>query len=139
MDKVSWMIALGAMLAWGIGSFIAKLATNRIGEKAVVWDMLGYVPGIILYGILFFRNTGMMRADKGGVWLAVLAGFTGSLGAVMFYLLLARKNASMAVPMTAVYPAVTAILAIMFLGEEVTIAKVAGIIMSVGALVLLSL
>lgn len=136
---MSWIIALGSMLAWGIGSFIAKLATNRLGDKAVFWDVLGYAPAIVIYGLLVFRSGDLLHGSKSGIWLAILAGAIGSIGAILFYLLLSRKNASMAVPMTAIYPAVTAILAVIFLGEQVTVVKVLGIVMSVGALVLLSL
>jgi predicted MFS family arabinose efflux permease len=49
MDRITAITATIALFSWGIGSFIGKIATNRIGEKAVFWDILGYVPGVIIY------------------------------------------------------------------------------------------
>ena len=58
---------------------------------------------------------------------------------VCFYMLLTRKDASVAVPLTALFPALTAILAVIFLREQLTAIKVAGITLSALALYLLSL
>jgi transporter family protein len=139
MDKVSWLMALASMVSWAVGSLIAKLATNRIGEKAAMWDMVGYVPGVILFGLIVFRNQDIIHVDKWGLILAMLAGFIGSLGAIFFYVLISKKEASVAVPITALYPALAAILAFIFLREQITAVKVVGIVMSAAAMVLLSL
>ena len=53
--------------------------------------------------------------------------------------LLTKKEASYAVPLTALYPVLTAILAIIFLKEQLTVTKLFGIILSGAALFLLSL
>jgi bacterial/archaeal transporter family protein len=139
MDKMNWVLALLSMVAWAIGSLLAKLATNRIGEKAVMWDMVGYVPGIIIFGLILFKNQDVVHVEKWGLTLAMLAGFVGSLGALFFYILLSKRDASVAVPITALYPALTAILAFIFLREQLTAIKVVGIVMSAVAMVLLSL
>lgn len=138
MDLSTALLAIATLLSWGIGSFIAKLATVRIGESSVFWDLLGYAPAIFFYSLLTFKLKDLVTADKLGIFLAILAGAIGSLGLVGFYVLLTRKEASVAVPMTALYPALTAILAFIFLKEPLTAAKVAGISLSVVALYLLS-
>ncbi len=56
------------------------------------------------------------------------------MGVVALYILLTRKDASIAVPMTALYPALTAILAFIFLREQLTAVKVLGISLSAAAL-----
>jgi transporter family protein len=81
----------------------------------------------------------VFEADKLGISLAILAGAIGSFGLIGFYFLLTRKEASIAVPLTAVYPALTAILAFVFLKEPLTPVKIAGISLSAVALYLLSL
>lgn len=139
MDLKTFGIALFTLLSWGIGSFVAKLATNRIGDKSVFWDLLGYAPAIIIFSILIFNVKNLVSSDKGGMFLAFLAGAIGSLGAIGFYMLLTRKDASSAVPLTALYPILTAILAIIFLKEKITVIKTLGIIFSGIALLLLSL
>lgn len=127
------------MVSWGLGSFIAKIATDRIGDRAVFWDMLGYAPAIIIYSILFLNLKTAFSDDKLGIFLAFLAGAVGSVGSVLFYLLITKKEASSAVPLTALYPALTAVLAFIFLREHLTLVKVAGILLSTVALYLLSL
>lgn len=132
-------LAILTMVSWGVGSFIAKIATSRIGDRAVFWDVLGYAPAIIIYSIIFLNLKTSLNDDKLGIFLAFLAGAVGSAGAVFFYLLLTKKEASSAVPLTALYPALTAILAFIFLKEQMTLIKGAGIVLSVFALYLLSL
>jgi transporter family protein len=73
------------------------------------------------------------------VFLAIIAGVLGSVGIISFYILLTKKDASSAVPLTALYPILTAILAIIFLKEKLTIVKSAGIVLAGIALYLLSL
>lgn len=138
MDLKTFLFALMSLLSWGVGSFISKLATNRIGEKAVFWDLVGYAPALIIYSLIAYKLKNIFYLDKTGIILAVISGIIGSFGLIGFYLVLTRKDASAAVPLTALYPALTAILAFIFLKESLTIAKVVGIILSVFALYLLS-
>ncbi len=138
MDIKTLFFALLTLLSWGVGSFVAKLATNRIGQKAVFWDILGYAPVIIIFSIIFFQTKNLHIDDKTGVFLGFLAGAIGAIGGVCFYILIARKDASSSDPLTALYPALTAILAFIFLKEQMTVVKIVGIILSGIALVLLS-
>ena len=138
MDIKTFGLSLLILISWGVGTFIAKLATNRIGEKSVFWDLFGYAPAIIIYSFFTFKFKDVFGVDKLGIVLAILAGAIGSFGLVGLYILLTRKDASTAVPLTALYPTLTAILAIIFLKEQVTIIKLLGIALSAVALFLLS-
>jgi transporter family protein len=139
MDKFTLITALISLVGWGVGSFIAKLATNRIGEKAMFWDLLGYTPAVLIFCLWYFSTRNLFSGDKVGMLLGFLAGFIGSFGVIFFYLLLTKKDASMVVPLTALYPALAAILAVIFLKEPLTWLKGLGIVLSAVALVLLSL
>jgi transporter family protein len=55
-----------------------------------------------------------------------------------FLILLSRNPASTVVPLTGLYPALTAVLAILFLRESVTVPKALGIALSMVAVYLLS-
>ena len=80
----------------------------------------------------------VQQQDKLGIGLALLAGAIGAFGLIGLYMLLTRAEASSAIPMTALYPALTALLAFIFLRETITVAKVTGIILSLIAIYLLS-
>jgi bacterial/archaeal transporter family protein len=139
MNSSTFVLALLSMFSWGIGSFTAKIAADRIGGKAVFWDLIGYASAIIFYTLFTFKARDYIGVDKLGAVLAIFSGMIGSFGAIFLYILLTKKDASVAVPITAIYPALTAILAFIFLKEQLTAIKVIGILFSVIALFLLSL
>lgn len=139
MDIKAFGLALVVILSWGVGAFFGKMATLRIGEKSVFWDIVGYAPAIIIYCLLTFKIKDIFSLDKIGIFWAILAGAIGSVGLIGFYILLTKKDASTAVPLTAIFPALTAILAFIFLKEHITLTKGLGIVLSAIALFLLSL
>lgn len=139
MEATTVLFTMLALVGWGVGSFIAKLATNKIGSSAVFWDMVGFSIVSALYAFLIFKPAVLLASDKTGVWFAMLAGATGAIGGVGFYLLMSMKDASSVAPLTALYPALTAILAFIFLREQLTLVKGIGIILATVAVVLLSL
>ncbi len=139
MNTETIVLAGLSMLGWGVGAFFSKLATNHIGERSVFWDMVGYVPFVILYCVLTLKPKSFVEHDKMGVLFALLAGAIGSVGIIAFYLLVAKKDAGIATAVTALYPAVTAILSFIFLGEKLTFLKGFGIILASVALFLLAL
>lgn len=139
MDRLTFIITLITLASWGTSSFIDKLATNRIGMKTAFWNSLIYLPLVLIYVLFSYKLKELFTADKLGIWLALLSGIVGSAGFIGFYLLLTRKDASTAVPLTALYPALTAILAFIFLRESLTLLKVAGIVLAMLAVYFLSL
>ena len=141
IDSFTMVFTILALLGWGIGAFLSKLAADRIGTQSVFWDLVGYIPLIIIYSLITFKLKNVItqiHIEKTGVILAFLAGFMGSIGFISFYYLMTRSEASLVTPITALYPALTAILAIIFLHEGFTVTKVAGITLSLVAIFLLS-
>ncbi|HUD20010.1 MAG TPA: DMT family transporter [Patescibacteria group bacterium] len=138
MDQTS-VLAILTMFSWGIEAIIAKLATNRIGSQSVLWNLIGYIPATIIYTLVLFRLKDLVVADRLGIALAILAGIIGSFGGVWFFILLTKKDASVVVPLTALYPALTALLAFFLLKESLTPIKILGIVLATVAVYCLSL
>jgi transporter family protein len=138
MDSALILFTLISLFGWGIGSFFAKLATNKIGNSALFWDMIGFSIVSTIYALFTFKPSVLLASDKGGMILAILAGVTGALGGVGFYTLMSMKDASVVAPLTALYPALTAILAFTFLHEQLTFVRVLGIVLATVAVVFLS-
>lgn len=138
MELGTFLVVVLTFVSWGVGSFIAKLATNRIGAQGIFWDVIGYTPAVIIYSLLVYKFQNLIQADKFGIGLALLSGAIGSLGAVGFYILLSKAEVSTMAPLAALYPALTAILAFVFLRESVTSTKLLGILFSLIAIYLLS-
>ena len=96
------------------------------------------MPAVILYSLIVFKLRNLLQVDKKGAGLAFLAGAIGSIGLIGFYILLSRHEASRIIPLTALYPALTAILAIIFLHESINLTKIIGSILSLVAIYLLT-
>lgn len=127
-----------SLVGWGLGAFFSKMATNRIGEASVFWDLTGYIPLVIIYTLFAFKAKDIFGANKMGIMYGLIAGLTGAVGLISFYLLVSKKDAGIATSITAMYPALTAILSFIFLGEKITMIKAFGIILASGALFLLA-
>jgi len=90
----------------------------------MVWLTVGY---ILLIPILLAR-TGVKGLSGLTILIGVLGGFTNGLGAwYLFASLEAGAKASIAVPLTALNPLLTIILALAFLGERLTPVQWGGI------------
>lgn len=139
MEYKTILITLITLISWGVSSFISKLSTNKIGGRGAFWEIVAYAPAIIIISLILYKTKDLLNADRSGIILAMLAGIVGSFGFIGYYMLLSRKEASLAVPLTSLFPALTAILAFIFLRESVTLPKIIGIILSLIALYLLSI
>jgi transporter family protein len=138
MNIETFVLTLLSLLGWGFGAFFSKMATNRIGESSVFWDLIGYFPLVIIYTLFAFKAKDLFGGDKMGIMYGLIAGLTGAVGLISFYLLVSKRDAGVATSVTAMYPALTAILSFIFLGEKITILKAIGIVLASGALFLLA-
>jgi transporter family protein len=139
MDLGTFMLAMLCMAGWGVGSFVSKLATNQIGEKAIFWDVIAYIPIVAIYCFYAFKANLLEAGNKSGIMLGLLGGALGAVGYIVFYILISKKEASSMIPLTALYPALGAMLAIIFLKESITPLKIGGIVLSIIALIMLSI
>lgn len=139
MNGDTIFLATLSLFGWGLGAFFSKLATNRMGESSVFWDIIGYVPIVVLYSLFAFKAKEIFNGDKMGIIYGLLAGGIGAVGLIAFYLLIAKKDAGVATSVTAMYPALTAVLSFIFLGEQLTITKAIAIVLASASLFLLAL
>lgn len=138
MNSSILLLASLSIFGWGIGNIFAKLSTKRIGSHAVFWDILAYAAAIIIFCLINYKLPVLLKDNKTGILFGLIAGLIGSAGLVSVYMLLAKSEASKIIPLTSLYPAVTVILAFIFLRESVTPAKIAGILFALLAVYLLS-
>lgn len=135
----AWLLpALGYLFAVGIVGISSKLALQHVG-----WPMLlltttaGYMILTIAVGVAggFTWDSPLQK------WIGP-ASLTGLLVAGSFPMLmiaLSRGEASKVVPITAAYPAFTALLAVVFLGESYSLVRFLGTLLIVGGAVMVSL
>ena len=133
-----WLgLALIAVTLWGFVGLLQKITTNHIAADAVlIWHAVGYLI------ILPFLSVGFHHTEGGAkdILIGTLAGIVNSLGTLSTYMALQNgAKASIAIPLTALYPFITVLLAVGFLRERldgmhwfgVALALLAGVLMSI--------
>ncbi|MGH9396933.1 MAG: EamA family transporter [Terriglobia bacterium] len=137
MNLPPWFwLAIIVLVSWGVVGLLQKLSTNHLSaETAFAWLVVGF---FILDPWLYSKPSFLQYSVKSLTWV-LLSAFLNGLGA--WALLAAMKNggkASIVVPLTALYPIVTALLAVTTLHEIVTRAQAGGILCGLIAAGLLS-
>jgi len=138
LDMQSWIIySIICLLLWGLWGFVLKIASR--GSEWVIVYYLSTIASFILSTIIFILNKGYSRLNTDFNILALIAGLLGSLGYLFFVNALREGEASIVIPLTSIYPAITVILAVLLLGEKISIHQVIGVILALAGIVLLSM
>jgi uncharacterized membrane protein len=122
------------MLLWGGWGFVSK----PLADKLSPWQMqalsaLGLAPVIAF--LVFSKNLRSGASARRGFWLAFASGLIAGLGNVAYYQALAAGGkAADVTPLTALYPVVTIVLAILLLGERLNKVQGLGIAFSLTAM-----
>jgi len=124
------------IVLWGVVGLLQKLGANRISARALlIWVTFGYV--ILVPALLVVSDLHSLSGREALV--GILSGVTNGLGAWCLFAALEKgAKASVAVPLTALNPLVTVLLAIAFLQEKLTLTQWAGIALAVVAGILMS-
>lgn len=134
---MNWLVyAILCMIAWGLWGIMIKLAS-----RSMPWYEVYFVSSLASFLIastifMIFRGGGVKSY---GIFYAILAGVFGGLGYIMFVKALEKGKASIVLPLTALYPAVTVVLAVLLLKEKITLTQVIGIMLAMIAVILLSM
>lgn len=136
IEMLAWSAV--AIVGWGLYGIFAKQSSGRIGMQAVFWTQLAMVLGAVIY-LFFVRNLFPFNTDGQGIILGLATGLSSLVAVVALFTLLSRQfPVSIVYPLTALYPLVTVILGIVFLGEAITPLRGLGAVLAVAAIVLLS-
>lgn len=119
-----WLLpSLGVMVCLGLTGIFMKYALKTLEwQQLVFWVPICYGVFAVAFGVVHGSKfpTGM-----GSVW-ALLAAICASSGLVLLMLALSHGSASNVVPVTAIYPALTVIVGVVFLSEAFTWPKALG-------------
>ncbi|MGH9325282.1 MAG: EamA family transporter [Terriglobia bacterium] len=121
----SWLAVI-VLITWGIVGLFQKLSTNYLSaETAFAWVVVGFFA---LDPWLVSKTPILHYSEKSLTW-ALLSAFFNGLGA--WAILAAMKSggkAAIVVPLTALYPVVTAFFAVIVLNEAITRTQAGGIL-----------
>jgi transporter family protein len=128
--------SLVALALWGVVGLLQKLGTNRVSAHSLfVWLTLGFAF-LLPFFVRGSRILSMPATDLG---FGLLVGLTNALGSWFLFAALEKgAKASVAIPLTALYPLITALLAVALLGERLAGRQWVGLALAIVAGVLLS-
>ncbi|MGH7499807.1 MAG: EamA family transporter [Gemmatimonadales bacterium] len=132
---MAYLLAIASALLYGAADFTGGLATRRAGTIPVV--LLSQLSGLALLALLLplLPHASPSRADL--LWGAS-AGLTGSVGVALLYRGLAIGRMAVVAPTTAVCAVAIPVMVSMLLGERLVPLALAGIILGVVSIVLVS-
>ncbi len=137
MGSASWVTyAVLCLVLWGLWGLVLKVAYR--GGSWVSIYFLSSLASFTVAVTVFLVTHGSLIKGRAALW-ACLAGIFSSTGYVFFIKALERGKASVVIPLTALYPAVTAILALLILKEKLTLTQAVGIVLAIIATLLLSI
>ncbi|MFN2570281.1 MAG: EamA family transporter [Gemmatimonadales bacterium] len=132
---MAYLVALLAAGFYGAADFTGGIATRRAAALPIVF--LSQAAGFVLVAIALplLPAATPTRAD---LWWGALAGLTGGVGVALLYRALATGTMSIVAPTTAVAAVALPVLTSIALGERPGWRAVAGIVLGIAAIVLVS-
>ena len=132
----SWLFyGIVCITFWGVWGFLAKIATKFLGPRQLfIYQGIGNLCVVLV--IAFYEKK--IDFNWTGSLLALLVGILGMLGALSFWNAIKTGPVAVTSSITALYPSVAVILALIFLKETLSIKQIIGIILALIAGVLLA-
>lgn len=140
MDSVAVMGCIVAIVAWGSGGVVDKLGVRASDPYAAVLVRLTFSTLMVL---AFCAATGRVRgamelSPKVYLFLAI-SGLLGSVvGQAAYYVAIKHAPVGQVVPITATYPVIAFLLAIVVLREQPSLPRFLGVALVVVGLMLVS-
>ena len=125
-----WLLpAIVAAVLWGIVGILQKLGSNRVSaDSLLIWVTAGYVLALPL----LLTHGGFSAMGLRGALTGIAAGLVNGLGTWFLFASLERgAKASVAIPLTALYPVVTLGLAFLILAERLSAREWLGVALAV--------
>lgn len=141
MELSAIIFLLLTILGWGLGAFFDKVSLRHMDPSGAfyvrsLFMILIFTP-LVLWKYAPMKQS-LLGSDKLGP-IFVMSSVIVSMGGVFFYLkALSVGEATKIVPLSSTYPAVTFVLALLFLGESFTLNKLIGTLLLSGGIYFIS-
>jgi len=134
-----FMYCLFSILLFGAWGIVSKATVDLVSPfLGQILFTLGLLPLVVVASLSKDLRSGNHKLRGAGY--GFLTGIFGGIGNVAFFLALSQGGkASTVVPVTAMYPLVTVITALVLLKEKLNRVQLAGVGLAISALILFSL
>jgi drug/metabolite transporter (DMT)-like permease len=130
------IFALAAALSWGLADFMGAVSTRRVGLLLTI--CAGQVVTLAVLGIVAARMSAPVHMGSADLAALVLSGILGAVSYVGFYRALQLGPVSLVSPIFSAYAVITVLLAVALGQETIAPAAAAGIVITIGGVVLAS-
>ncbi len=121
--------ALMSAVLWGtIPIFVRKGLAHANASVAVLLGLLASVPLLVLVFLLHPRSALQTISPQAALWFAAVGIMGPCLGRMFNYLGVARLGAARATPLINSSPLFTTVFALVFLGEQITLKILLGVL-----------
>lgn len=130
-----FLLGLLAIILFGIGSFLGKIASNTdISPRVYFFEAIGTLT---VFTTFFFIKKSEILSGFTINYYAVGMGLCWGIGTILFIFALENSKISIISTLTALYPAVTIILAYLFLAERLDTREIVGVLLAMAAIFLI--
>lgn len=132
-------VVAGILIAilYGVGTFFAKIVSER--DPFIQWIIVNIV-GILLTLFIVVKDPQRLWQIQGKILVyGVISAVMVVLGSLLLYYALNKGRASIVVPLSSIGPAITTVLAVLFLGEHLSINQIIGIVLVILGVILISI
>ena len=134
--KAWFLFTMAAIVLWGIYGIAFAIASTQLSlPTAQVVTSLG----LLAPALFLIRSVWRERRQTRGLWIGLASGICGAVGNLTLLAALRTGRPAIVVPVTALYPLVTVIIAVAFMRERARVVQVIGIALAIVAVVLLSI
>lgn len=131
------LLLLIAIFGWGLGGAFQKLAVGRLGAPLTL--LVFYAVAFAVTALYCFAGPQLVRwpSSVSALSWSILAALVSASASIAFVTLLQSRDVSSIIGLTACNPIVTFVIAILFLGEQFTMARLIGIVLVLSGILIL--
>jgi uncharacterized membrane protein len=134
---LSLAFGIAAALCWGTGDFVANAVVAKIGSLRTTVFM--QCVGIVFMLLITGSDIGRLAHFPTQTYFAVALGVVNAIGTVALFKSFEVGQLSIMSPLSSSYPALSSILALLFLNERITQMRLIGIVLIFVGMLLVSL
>lgn len=139
MENETLLLAIGAMLAFGIGGFLVKYALKDIQPMTLyLGELVVALSALLIFIFIKKPELGMGEITLRSYGIIFLIGILFFMAILFMYYALVKGYASTVIPLINLNTVIVVILAVLILKEKLSPSTSAGIVLSVIAIYLLS-
>lgn len=125
------LIGVGIILLWGIWGFLYKYGVVKLGLLSALLATSIFYTILNIVVITYLYRRGVSLPVEGTTAILLMGTAAGVAGSLLFMYALQKYPGSIVIPMTALYPAVAVLLAVLILNENIKAVNAVGIALAI--------